>query len=80
MCSTRSREGSEQRLGLGITYSTVAPYARRRGNLPLEISFGHFETIAGSGGAVPRMSIDQLQVRVYFQLFGERRGGRSGVR
>lgn len=71
---------TEQRVGIGLTYSTVAPYARRRGNLPVEISFAHFETIAGSGGVVPRLSVDQLQVRVYFQLFGERRGGRTGVR
>ena len=70
----------EHRVGFGLTYSTVAPYARRKASLPLEIGWAHFESIAGSGGAVPRLAIDQQQLRIYFQLFGERRGGRSGVR
>jgi hypothetical protein len=68
--------GRAQQLGFGITYSTLAAYARRRTWLPIEVSYLHASTFAGSGGVVPRLRTDQLALRVYTQLFGSnaRRG------
>jgi hypothetical protein len=54
----------EQRVGIGITYSTVAAYLRRRSNVPVELSLLHLETIAGSGG-IPKLSTDVVQLRLY---------------
>ena len=65
--------GREQRAGLGVVYSTMAAFARGRSRLPVEVSWLHSETLAGAGGAVPRLSIDQLSLRVYAQLLNRRR-------
>jgi hypothetical protein len=59
----------QQRLGFGLTYSTVAAHARGRSNLPLEVSFLHTRAVAGRGGT-PKSATDAVQVRLYFQLFG----------
>jgi hypothetical protein len=56
-----------QRLGLGFRYSTVNAYFRHRAPYPIELSFTHLTTITGDSG-VPRISSDQLQLRLYYQL------------
>ena len=63
-------EASEHRLGLGFSYSTLAAYMRGKAGLPFEISYFHFQTTLGSGGNVPKLSQDQVQVRMYRKLFG----------
>ena len=55
---------------VGASYSTVAASARRRGVLPLEVSYLHAVTAAASGGAVPYVTSDQLTLRVYVRLLG----------
>jgi hypothetical protein len=60
----------EQRLGIGVTYSTVAAYLRRHSNLPLEVSVLHQVTISGSN--VPKFSTDVVQLRLYLGLRGRR--------
>jgi hypothetical protein len=63
-------ESSEHRLGIGATYSTVATVAKHRSGLPFDISYLHYETTLGSLGRVPKISVDQVTMRVYQRLFG----------
>lgn len=73
-------DGSEQRAGIGVSYSSVAAYTRGTSNLPLEVSWLLQRSVVGSGGAYARATGQQVQVRVYFQTFGARERRRSGVR
>ncbi|MEX2181635.1 MAG: hypothetical protein WD771_06300 [Gemmatimonadaceae bacterium] len=61
---------TEQRIGLTFAYSSVAAVARGRARLPMEIAFTHEESVASSGGILPRRFEDRVQVRVYTRLFG----------
>jgi hypothetical protein len=63
-------EAREHRFGGGVTYSTVAAFERGAARFPLEVTYFHVQTTLGSGGAVPKLTMDQLQVRVYRRLFG----------
>ena len=63
-------EFQEHRLGIGATYSTVATVARHKSGLPFDISFFHYETTLGSMGRVPKISVDQVTMRVYQRIFG----------
>ncbi|MDF1502062.1 hypothetical protein [Roseisolibacter sp. H3M3-2] len=72
-------DARDQQAGLGVTYSTVAAYARGRSNLPLEVSWIYRTTLAGAGG-VPRFASQQVAVRLYFRVAGARQRGVSGVR
>jgi len=63
-------EAREHRFGGSVTYSTVAAFERGRARIPLEISYLHFQTTRGALGFVPKLSEDQVQVRVYGRLFG----------
>jgi hypothetical protein len=56
---------TEQRVGVGLTFSSVAAHARHKATFPIEVQYFNSRTIAGTGGAVPRLSIQQLQVRLY---------------
>lgn len=58
-------EAMEQRVGLGFTFSTVAAHARGRARFPIEVQYLNSRTITGSGGAVPKLSIHNVQVRLY---------------
>lgn len=60
----------EARVGLGLAYSTVAAWARGRARLPVEISYLHAVTAAGSGATTPRLSSDVLSLRVFAGLRG----------
>ncbi|HYW51184.1 MAG TPA: hypothetical protein VE861_11275, partial [Gemmatimonadaceae bacterium] len=61
-------EAMEQRVGLGITFSTVAAHGRGRAKFPVEVQYMNSRTITGSGGAVPKLSVHQVQVRLYPRL------------
>jgi hypothetical protein len=61
-------DATEQRVGLGLTFSTVAAHARHKASLPVEVQYFNSRTISGSGGAVPKLSIHTLQVRLYPRL------------
>ena len=63
-------EAREHRFGGSVTYSTVAAFERGRARIPLEVSYLHFQTTRGALGLVPKLSEDQVQVRVYGRLFG----------
>jgi hypothetical protein len=63
-------ESREHRLGVGVTYSTVVTVAKHKSGLPLDISYFHFETTLGSLGRVPKISVDQVTMRVYQRLWG----------
>ena len=64
---------TEQRVGGGFAYSTIARYARGQRTLPLEIIFTHLETITATGGLTPKYHRDQIELRIYYRL-------RRGVR
>ncbi len=72
--STLNQESSatEQRFGLGVSFSTTAAFARGKAKFPVEVQYFNSRSILGSGGEVPKLSIHQLQVRVYGRLFGGR--------
>jgi hypothetical protein len=57
--------GTAQQIGFGFSYSTVASTNRGPGAVPVEVTFSHLETIAGSGGPVPKTFRDQLELRLY---------------
>jgi hypothetical protein len=59
--------GTAQQLGFGFSYSTIVSPLRGRGAIPFEASFRHLETLAASGGPVPKTMQDQLQLRVFFR-------------
>ena len=65
-----STAAHEHRIGAIIAYSTVASWKQGKARWPLEISAGHFQTTAGSGGTVPKLSYDEVQVRWYWRPFG----------
>lgn len=55
----------EQRVGFGMTFSSVASHARGKAKLPIEVQYFNSRTVSGSGGAVSKLSIHQLQIRLY---------------
>jgi hypothetical protein len=60
---------TEQRVGLGITYSTLRGARSRVPRVPVELSIAHIETIAGSSAIVPRASRQQIELRLYYQVY-----------
>ena len=58
-----------QRLGIGVRYSTVDAFLRRRARYPVEVSYRHLETITGDAGA-PKIFRDQIQLRIYYRIRG----------
>jgi len=59
---------TEQRVGLGVSYSTLRGAASRIPRVPVEVSIAHIETIAGSNALVPRASRDQIELRLYYRI------------
>jgi hypothetical protein len=57
-----------QRVGLGVRYSTVDAFLRRRARYPVEVSYRHLETITGDPGA-PKLFRDQIQLRIYYRIW-----------
>jgi hypothetical protein len=62
-------EQREDRVSIGLGYSTLASVARRRARIPLDIFMHYGESIRGSGGRTPKVSVGAMQIRVYTQLF-----------
>jgi hypothetical protein len=65
-------ETKEQRVAGGVTYSNLFAYEQGKAAIPLEVSFLHSQTIAGSGRNQPKFFTDRIQLRVYFSIFGRR--------
>jgi hypothetical protein len=63
-------EAFEHRFGGGFTFSTLAAFDEGKARIPLELIFHHFQTTRGYGGNVPKLFVNQLQLRVYARLFG----------
>lgn len=64
---------TEQRWGLGITFSTVAAAVRHASRLPFDITYFHYQTLTGSAGAfgsLPRVGYDEVQARIYVRFLG----------
>jgi hypothetical protein len=59
-------EQREDRVSIGLGYSTLASAARRRSRIPLEIVIQYGESIRGSGGKTPKLSVGVMNVRVWF--------------
>ncbi len=58
----------EQRVGLGLSYSTLRGGRNGEPRLPVELSIAHIETVAGSNGMVPRAGRDQIELRLYYRI------------
>jgi hypothetical protein len=63
-------EETSHRLTVGIVYSTWAAYREGRTPIPIELAYVHGETLAGSGGRVPKIMTETIRARVYIKLFG----------
>jgi hypothetical protein len=59
-------EQREDRLTIGLGYSTLASAARGRSRIPLEIVIQYGESIRGSGGKTPKVSVGVMNVRFWF--------------
>ena len=62
-------EQTEQRVGGGLSFSTLRAFDRGRARLPIEVHFLHTQVVSGSGYA-PKRFASQLQVRYYTRAFG----------
>lgn len=60
---------SEQRIGGGLSFSTLRAFDRGRARVPIEIQLLHWETVSGEG-YVPKQIATQLALRYYTRLFG----------
>ena len=67
---SRETQATEQRVGLGFTFSLQPAAAAGRIRHPIEISYLHSRTIHGSGGNQPKWTMDALQVRITTPLLG----------
>lgn len=62
-------EFREHRAGFGVAFSNLAAFNRGRARFPFELSFLHVQTTGASGGMVPRLREDRVQVRLYFPVW-----------
>lgn len=52
--------------GLGVSFSSLASYARGRSRIPAEVLYTHLEPLrAGGSAAVPAMVTERLELRIY---------------
>jgi hypothetical protein len=58
-------EQREDRVSIGLGYSTLTSVARSRSRIPIEIFLQYGESIRGSGGKTPKVSVGVMQVRAY---------------
>ncbi len=63
--TTTAPSRSFQAASLGLTYSSLNSYARGRSRYPVEVRFVHVEPLSASGGVVPAVSTDRLELRVF---------------
>ena len=64
-------EAREHRLGGGVSLSSVKAFARGRAPLPGELTYTVQRSVMGYGGAVPVVTLHQLQLRLYARVFGD---------
>ncbi len=57
--------GTVQFGSLGVTYSTLASYARGQSKYAVEVHFAHDVALSASGVAVPSLARDRLELRVF---------------
>lgn len=69
--STASETRTSHRAGLGLRFSTVDAWLRGGAAYPVEVSLTHLETVSGTPGT-PKLSRDQIQVRLFYRIFGRR--------
>ena len=69
--TTSGTARTAQWFGAGLRYSTVDSYARGQASYPIEVSFMHVMTTTGDSG-LPNATRDQIQVRLFYQLFRRR--------
>ncbi len=62
----------EQRLGFGLSYSTLTAYDRGQARMPYEITWMRTVSASGTGGNLPVAAQDLIQLRWYGRLFGRR--------
>lgn len=67
VATTSGTTRTAQRIGLGVRYSTLDAYVRRRAPYPVEVSFAHLTTVSGDPG-VPKLSREQIRVSIYYRL------------
>ena len=65
-------EFTEQRVGGGIVFSNAHAVSLGKSRIPFDVSYLHTETIAGTGGAVPKLVNEQILIRLYFRLRPQR--------
>lgn len=68
--AARRGEGTEHRVGIGVTISTISAYAARRVRMPLDISYLHSRSVAGSGMGTAKLTRDEVLLRIYLSAFG----------
>ncbi|MGQ0713196.1 MAG: hypothetical protein ACT4PJ_05635 [Gemmatimonadaceae bacterium] len=62
----RETEQQEDRVSIGLGFSTLASVARGRSRIPLEVFFQYGQSIRGSGGRTPKVNVGVMHVRVYW--------------
>jgi hypothetical protein len=65
-------ETKEQRIGGGLSYSNLYAVNQGSATIPFELTYLHWQTLSGSGGNVPKFFSDQVQLRIYYRLFGRK--------
>ncbi len=65
LLETTTRPTLFQAASVGVSFSTLASYVRGRSRLPLEVLYTHTLPVSGSGGIVPAVSTDRLELRIY---------------
>jgi hypothetical protein len=49
----------------GASFSTMASYQRGRARFPAEVIYTHTEPLGASGGVVPAIATERLELRIY---------------
>jgi hypothetical protein len=65
-------ETKEHRVGGGISYSNLYAVEQGKAKLPFEVTYLHWQTVNGWGGNQAKYFTDQVQVRLYYRLFGRK--------
>jgi hypothetical protein len=64
---------TEQRVGFGLTWSTLGAARRGKRTMPLDVSYVHLRTLVATGNAIPLTVTDQLRLRLWFGRTGPAR-------
>jgi hypothetical protein len=61
----QATEVTRMRVGAGVTFSTLARYARGRARLPYRVTWSYNATLYGRGGQVPKDGVMQVMIQAY---------------